>query len=134
MKPHRHSEVIKAWADGLTVQVQLKDGSWQNDGNPVWSTGFEYRVKPKEVDVESLTSAVYALRDRLDTLFETLVSVAEDTSPQDEVILDKFTNCMYQLSILHDKLGLGNSSKVYNHYKNQADLLSNPPSREDAFD
>lgn len=50
--PHKHAEVIKAWADGAAVQI--KDGdSWfdMSEGQqPTWRDDFEYRVKPVEAD------------------------------------------------------------------------------------
>lgn len=47
--PHKHAEVIKAWADGATIQSRRHfDGEWQDiHGNePKWIFQFEYRVKP----------------------------------------------------------------------------------------
>jgi hypothetical protein len=45
-KPHVHAAVIKAWADGATIQ--WKDaGQWYDvNGSPVWNENTEYRVKP----------------------------------------------------------------------------------------
>src|SRR5690606_20731237 len=50
MKPHKHAEVIKAWADGAKVQV--RDPSEANPQwtdatyTPRWYNDIEYRVKP----------------------------------------------------------------------------------------
>lgn len=47
-KPHKHSEVIKCWADGAEIQYQDGNGDWYDLGiqNPSWS-GNSYRVKHK---------------------------------------------------------------------------------------
>lgn len=55
-KPHKHAEVIKAWADGAEIEYRdLPDPQWYDAPCPNWYTNFEYRVKPQpksyEVDV-----------------------------------------------------------------------------------
>ena len=45
--PHKHAELIKAWADGAEIQYQDFDGSWKDD-YPNWVEGTEYRIKPEE--------------------------------------------------------------------------------------
>lgn len=55
-KPHVHAEVIKAWADGKTVQFRMKDSDEWGDAH-LFSDGrwlmfhpeFFYRIKPEEV-------------------------------------------------------------------------------------
>ena len=49
MKPHKHAELIKAWADGAEIEVyQPAFGRWE-EAEPAWHTSFEYRIKPPEV-------------------------------------------------------------------------------------
>ena len=51
MKPHKHAELIKAWADGATIQMKSKvDGGWWDVpfNNPDWDENYEYRIKPEE--------------------------------------------------------------------------------------
>ena len=48
MKPHKHAEVIHAWADGAEVQMKMHDGVWINADTPYWHNDCEYRVKPSE--------------------------------------------------------------------------------------
>lgn len=43
--PHVHAEVIKAWADGATVQYKYAD-SWVTTKNPGWDPAATYRIKP----------------------------------------------------------------------------------------
>lgn len=51
-KPHKHAEVIKAWADGKTVQV-LFEGTWVDCNSPDGNDHYpfhrsrEYRIKPE---------------------------------------------------------------------------------------
>jgi hypothetical protein len=48
MKPHKHAELIKAWADGHTIQMQSKiDGRWWDQEDPEWDKDYEYRIKPE---------------------------------------------------------------------------------------
>lgn len=45
--PHKHSEVIKAWADGHEVQC-FANGRWHDiTGHSLeWFNNMEYRIKP----------------------------------------------------------------------------------------
>jgi len=47
-KPHKHAEVIKAWADGMEIEYNYGDG-WHPAPalNPAWYLTTEYRVKQK---------------------------------------------------------------------------------------
>ena len=43
--PHVHAELIKAWADGATIQLN-HDGVWMDVDPYGWGSDLEYRVKP----------------------------------------------------------------------------------------
>lgn len=45
MKPHKHAELIKAWADGAEIQYYEID-KWV-DCVPEWDEDYEYRIKPE---------------------------------------------------------------------------------------
>ena len=52
--PHKHADVIKAWADGAEIQYRCKSNrtewsEWMPCNGPSWSTANEYRVKPTPV-------------------------------------------------------------------------------------
>lgn len=52
MKPRKHAELIKAWADGATIERLWSDyygkvSSWLTDNEPDWSEDEEYRIKPE---------------------------------------------------------------------------------------
>lgn len=47
MKPHKHAEVIKKWADGHQIQFRHNPNeSWADILDPAWNIDAEYRVKP----------------------------------------------------------------------------------------
>ena len=47
-KPHKHAELIKAWADGAEIECHYKSlNKWYVVNDPAWSGDFEFRVKPK---------------------------------------------------------------------------------------
>ena len=46
--PHKHAEVIKAWADGASIEyLHRYNHRWMDvcDNRPEWLTDIEYRVK-----------------------------------------------------------------------------------------
>jgi hypothetical protein len=47
MKPHKHAEEIKAWADGHTIEFLTVDGNWEVAPHPSWLMTMEYRIKPE---------------------------------------------------------------------------------------
>lgn len=48
MRPHRHAELIKAWADGAEIEWQASNGKWMLDKEPNWSyPDGRYRIKPE---------------------------------------------------------------------------------------
>lgn len=50
-QPHKHAEVIKAWADGAQIQYLSLDGTtwcdWEYITAPSWHPSSEYRVPHK---------------------------------------------------------------------------------------
>jgi hypothetical protein len=53
-KPHKHAELIKAWADGSEIEYKFFCGGTQwsdwlpmNDGSWTNSPEYEYRIKPE---------------------------------------------------------------------------------------
>lgn len=49
MKPHKHCEVIKAWADGHEIERRgYGQAKWSPvAGDPLWYEDVDYRVKPQ---------------------------------------------------------------------------------------
>lgn len=49
MKPHKHAELIKAWADGHQIQI-FDHGTWldyREGDTPAWNPEYQYRIKPQ---------------------------------------------------------------------------------------
>ena len=45
-KPHKHAELIKAWADGADIEIKFYEG-WR-DCRPIdWNENAEFRIKPQ---------------------------------------------------------------------------------------
>ena len=44
MTPHKHHDLIVAWAKGATIQLNTGD-AWVTDPRPKWSVDCEYRIK-----------------------------------------------------------------------------------------
>lgn len=51
MKPHKHCDLIKAWADGAEIQAYDQILSkWVDVGVLIWDENHEYRIKPREFE------------------------------------------------------------------------------------
>jgi hypothetical protein len=46
MKPHKHAELIKAWADGAQIEYWDFKERWVEVTNPCWEMEM-YRIKPE---------------------------------------------------------------------------------------
>ena len=46
--PHKHAELIKAWADGAAIEYfDIYESRWFTAVKPSWETEFKYRIKPE---------------------------------------------------------------------------------------
>lgn len=48
--PHKHAELIKAWADGAKIEMKVVSGKWvgyEDRECPTWNELYEYRIKPE---------------------------------------------------------------------------------------
>jgi hypothetical protein len=45
MTPHKHAELIKAWADGHRIEVLTSNGVWEEIPHPSWLATMPYRIK-----------------------------------------------------------------------------------------
>ena len=45
--PHKHAELIKAWADGAEIEYYDTDAQWRTVSDPTWVKERSYRVKPE---------------------------------------------------------------------------------------
>lgn len=46
-KPHKHAELIKAWADGAEIEYRVGQRWFGMNGCPRWADVTEYRIKPE---------------------------------------------------------------------------------------
>lgn len=54
--PHKHAELIKAWADGAEIQWLNHDGRWLFVNYPGWGTNEKYRINPaSKTDAEVIS-------------------------------------------------------------------------------
>ena len=47
MKPHKHAELIKAWADGAEIEYNHSIKGWTVMETPNWIPSGQYRIKPE---------------------------------------------------------------------------------------
>lgn len=45
--PHKHAELIKAWADGAVIQYHTDCIEWEDIESPSWHEETKYRIKPE---------------------------------------------------------------------------------------
>ena len=69
--PHKHAELIKAWADGAEIQYRYSQ-EWLNKKSPRWDGEGTYRVKPqksaKDIKLEELEANMRKLADEIKEL------------------------------------------------------------------
>ena len=46
MKPHKHKDLIIAWANGALIEYRQGD-VWINTATPWWEDWMDYRIKPE---------------------------------------------------------------------------------------
>lgn len=68
--PHKHAELIKAWADGAEIECRsVSVNKWVTldgpggDTQPAWLDGCEYRIKPQPPKKVEMWQWVYKDRD-----------------------------------------------------------------------
>ncbi len=44
--PHKHADLIKAWADGAEIET-YETGKWMLVSKPNWFETHQYRIKPE---------------------------------------------------------------------------------------
>lgn len=60
MKPHKHAELIKAWADGAEIECLVQpSNAWELREQPIWTVDAIYRIKPQPKPDYTDTTSVY---------------------------------------------------------------------------
>lgn len=62
--PHKHAELIKAWADGAEIEFLAPDGKWY-PSDPVWDINREYRIKKNIVKTAGYRRYYYQDGDKV---------------------------------------------------------------------
>lgn len=84
MKPHKHAELIKAWADGAEIEVFDKIlNSWFDviDDAPIFFEHNEYRIKPEPKPDVVMYSRVLSVQKHKDGAYYAWVSNAYTEMP-----------------------------------------------------
>jgi hypothetical protein len=83
---HKHAELIKAWADGASIQW-LNNGDWHNVVRPEWHTSTEYRIKPEEN--KPVVRWLWAnINKSLSTTFASMDEVRAQSCPEQWICLE----------------------------------------------
>ena len=85
-KPHKHAELIKAWADGAEIEwvgATKYDGTklWSVVANPPWNESHEYRIKPEPKPDLVMYSRVLSMQEHKDGGYYAWVSNAYTEMP-----------------------------------------------------
>tara|TARA_R110000737_G_scaffold221490_1_gene236959 strand:+ start:16 stop:246 length:231 start_codon:yes stop_codon:yes gene_type:complete len=60
MKQHKHSECIKAWADGYQIEEQWESRGWVATDEPYWFPHLRYRIRPEaKPDINKLKGCTF---------------------------------------------------------------------------
>ena len=71
-KPHKHAELIKAWADGAEIEVYNLIGEcWYPTTTPLWDELNQYRIKP---ELKKLVFYLYTYKGAYQTTREVPVN------------------------------------------------------------
>ena len=90
MKPHKHAELIKAWADGADVQYRWKHwhaNEWEEWRDLIFlgdfndAINFEYRLKPEPKPDVVMYSRVLSVQEHKDGGYYAWVSNAYTEMP-----------------------------------------------------
>ena len=60
MKPHKHAELIKAWADGAEIEYLFGEYGWTSASRPTWDEENEYRIKHEPKPDAVMYTSAYA--------------------------------------------------------------------------
>jgi len=62
-KPHKHAELIKAWADGAEIEYLIRNTEWRTTTQPAWDQSTEYRIKKNIVKTVGYRRYYYVEND-----------------------------------------------------------------------
>ena len=68
MKPHKHRDLIIAWANGSEIEYLGVAGKWKSIDTPEWYETIEYRIKP-EPKPDQIRTMFVELHPKLDNAY-----------------------------------------------------------------
>lgn len=67
--PHKHCELIKAWADGAEIEFRFTDAEpWTPSEKPSWLTEVEYRIKGEVPELSENEKKIQAIEKSIEAL------------------------------------------------------------------
>ena len=105
MTPHKHHDLIVAWAKGAQIQCQVfgKPNQWFDIDNPDWLDAYTYRIKPnpdvvlyKYICTKGFTYTRDSLEDYGDTKGK------EGNFPNLKLILDGETGKLKKAEVINE--------------------------------
>ena len=88
MKAHKHSKLIKAWADGQIIEAQAADGRWTHIAHPSWDEKMKYRIRPPAPDNSFLVKVIQYKNKRLKLAYRQEAK-SPDFPADMRIVLDK---------------------------------------------
>ena len=88
MKAHKHSKLIKAWADGAVIEAQVIDGKWTHIPHPSWDDKLKYRIRPPAPDNSFLIKVIQYKNKRLKLAYRQEAK-SPDFPADMRIVLDK---------------------------------------------
>jgi len=99
--PHKHAELIKAWADGEEIQWRSDYSTdWETTSSPSWARHIEYRIKPepKPDVVRYATTWFSAVED--DHLLSQMLTSTRTSSDNIKLTFDGETNKLIKAEVI----------------------------------
>jgi hypothetical protein len=67
--PHKHEELIIAWARGAEIQYEdCEEGTWEDVRKPGWFLKENYRIKPVDTRKDKLNAKLDELQSAMDAV------------------------------------------------------------------
>ena len=98
MEPHKHCELIKAWADGAEIEYYNNNiGGWKKLDTPTWMATEEYRIKPKDPKTILVFEWMYKLAD--EWFLSSRVLTEEKAKDHFELLKHKKTGRQWEVEV-----------------------------------
>lgn len=98
--PHKHAELIKAWADGAEIELKspYTGEKWVTHKNPQWLLDHEYRIKPEPKP--DVVRWVYGRKGMGYDTFENACDEVSDVKPNLKLTFDGETGKLKSAEVI----------------------------------